>query len=108
MDIQGMMQKAKAMQDKMQDMQEQLADQEVEGASGGGLVSVIMTCKGEARGISIDESLLKVEEKEVVEDLVKAALNDAKSKADQKLADETQKMMSDLGLPPGMAGNLPF
>ena len=106
MDIKGMMQKAQAMQDKMQAMQEKLGDENVEGSSGGGMVTVTMSCKGEARAISIDPSLMKLEEKEVVEDLVKAALNDAKSKADQKLADETRKMMDDLGLPAGT--QLPF
>ena len=106
MNIQKMMQQAKAMQDKMQEMQEALSNVEVEGTSGGGLVKVIMTCKGECRKIDIDPSLMKEDEKEIVEDLVKAAINDAKSKADARLAEETQKMMADLGLPAGM--NLPF
>ncbi len=102
MNIQQMMQQAKVMQDKMQEMQGKLGDEEVTGSAGGGVVSVIMTCKGEARGIKIDDSLIDLNEKEVLEDLIKAAVNDAKSKADQKLADETQKMMSDMGLPAGM------
>lgn len=106
MDIQQMMQQAKAMQDKMQEMQEKLAEQEVEGAAGGGVVRVIMNCKGECKNISIDDSLMDLNEKEMLEDLVKAAINDAKSKSDQKLAEETQKMMQDLGIPPG--AQLPF
>ncbi len=106
MNIQQMMQQAKAMQDKMQEMQERLADVEVEGASGGGLVKVVATCKGECRKIEIDPSLIKEDEKEVLEDLVKAALNDSKSKADAKLAEETSKMMQELGLPAG--AQLPF
>jgi DNA-binding protein YbaB len=65
-----------------------------------------MTCKGETRKFDIDDTLLVPAEKEVLEDLLKAALNDAKGKADQRLSDETQKMMADLGLPPG--ANLPF
>ena len=108
MDIQGMMKQAKVMQDKMQEMQEKLGDVNVEGTSGGGLVTVTMSCKGEARAIAISDSMMDLNEKEVLEDLIKAALNDAKSKADQKLAEETQKMMSDLGLPAGAAGSLPF
>jgi DNA-binding YbaB/EbfC family protein len=108
MDIQKMMAQAKKMQDKMQEMQAKLGEVEVEGNSGGGLVKVKATCKGEMRQISIDDSLMDVSEKEVLEDLIKAALNDAKSKADQKLADETGKMMNDLGLPASAASGLPF
>jgi len=102
MDIQQMMQQAKVMQDKMQEMQEKLGDVEVEGTAGGGVVTVVITCKGEVRSVKIDDSLMDLNEKDVLEDLVKAAMNDAKSKADQKLADETQKMMSELGLPAGV------
>ena len=108
MNIQEMMKQAKAMQDKMAEMQEKLGEVEVEGTAGGGLVKVTMTCKGETRQISIDDSMINPSEKEVLEDLTKAALNDAKSKADQRLAEETQKMMSDMGLPAGAAGALPF
>ncbi|HPF78113.1 MAG TPA: YbaB/EbfC family nucleoid-associated protein [Alphaproteobacteria bacterium] len=102
MNIQEMMKQAKMMQDKMQAMQEKLGDQEVEGTAGGGLVKAVTNCKGETKGISIDDSMMDLNEKEVLEDLIKAALNDAKSKADQKLADETKKMMEELGLPAGM------
>ncbi|PZO88546.1 MAG: YbaB/EbfC family nucleoid-associated protein [Micavibrio aeruginosavorus] len=110
MNIAKMMQQAKAMQGKMADMQEKMGNVSVEGLSGGGLVKVTMTCKGQCQGISIDPSLLVADEKEVLEDLLKAALNDAKGKGDAKMAEETQKMMSDLGLPPGMlgGGGLPF
>lgn len=101
MDIAQMMQQAKVMQDKMQEMQEKLADVEVEGQAGGGLVKVIITCKGECKSIAIDDSTMDLNEKEMLEDLVKAAMNDAKSKSDQKLAEETQKMMTELGIPPG-------
>lgn len=101
MNIQEMMKQAKVMQDKMQEMQEKLGDVEVEGSAGGGLVKITATCKGETRKVSIDDSMMDLNEKEVLEDLIKAALNDAKSKADQKLAEETQKMMSDMGLPAG-------
>ncbi len=108
MNIPKMMQQAKAMQDKMQDMQTKMASVLVTGASGGGLVKVTMSCKGQCQAIELDPSIVKADEKEVLEDLLKAAINDAKMKADEKLADETQKMMSDLGLPAGIAGNLPF
>ena len=101
-----MMQQAKAMQDKMQTMQEKLGNVEVEGTAGGGVVTVVATCKGEVRSVKIDDSLMDLNEKDVLEDLIKAAINDAKNKADQKLADETQKMMSELGLPAGV--QLPF
>lgn len=106
MNIQKMMQQAKQMQDKMQEMQEKLGDMEVEGSAGGGLVKVVATCKGEVRKLDIDPSIIKEDDKEVLEDLIKAALNDAKSKGDATLAEETQKMMQDLGLPAGV--QLPF
>ena len=109
MNIQKMMQQAKAMQDKMQVMQEQLANQTVDGEAGGGMVKVTITCKGECKSITIDPSLMAADVKEVLEDLIKAALNNAKAKADGKLADETQKMMKDLGIPAGaLGGGLPF
>ena len=108
MNIQEMMKQAKVMQDKMQEMQEKLGDVEVQGSAGGDMVKVISTCKGEVRKIEIADAMMDLNEKEVLEDLVKAALNDAKSKADQKLAEETKKMMSELGLPAGAAGGLPF
>jgi DNA-binding YbaB/EbfC family protein len=110
MNIAKMMQQAKAMQEKMGTMQEKMASVVVEGTSGGGLVKISMTCKGQCQSISLDDALLK-DDKQVLEDLIKAAINDAKGKADAKLAEETQKMMSELGLPPGAlgaAGGLPF
>lgn len=108
--IQQMMQKAQTMQKKMAALQEELADVEVFGSSGGGLVQVVMTCKGAMRSLSIDPSLIVASEKEMLEDMVKAACNDARAKADQKMSEETQKAMADMGLPPGMlgSGGLPF
>ena len=109
MNIAKMMQQAKVMQEKMQEMQAELAEKEVEGNAGGGLVKTVMTCRGEVRGLTIDPSLINADEKDVLEDLIKAAVNDAKNKADQMMAEETQKMMSDMGLPAGAAaGGLPF
>lgn len=110
MNIAKMMSQAKAMQSKMQDMEAKMADTVVEGASGGGLVKISMTCKGKCRAIDIDPSIIKVEEKEVLEDLIMAAVNDARAKGEAKIAEETQKMVSELGLPPGAlgGGGLPF
>jgi hypothetical protein len=104
--MQQMMQKAQAMQKKMEDLQAQLNDMEVEGSSGGGLVKVVMTLKGAMRSIAIDPSIVSASEKEMLEDLIKAACNDARTKADEKMAAETQKSMGDMGLPAGF--KLPF
>ena len=106
MDIQQIMQQAQAMQSKMHDMQERLGETETEGSAGGGMVVIRATCKGEIRGIHIDDSLMNVSEKEMLEDLLKAAMNDAKKNADDRLAEETQAMMKELGLPAGMG--MPF
>ncbi len=106
MDIQQIMQQAQAMQTKMQSLQEELGETETTGTSGGGMVSVRATCKGEIRQINIDDSLMKVEEKDMLEDLLKAALNDAKKNADSLLAERTQAMMKELGLPAN--SQLPF
>ena len=106
MNIQKMMQQAKDMQDKMAAMQEKLGDIVVEGTAGGGLAKASMTCKGEVKSITLDPSILNAEEKEICEDLVMAAINDAKMKADQTMAEETQKIMGEMGLPAGM--QMPF
>lgn len=106
-----MMQKAQAMQKKMAALQEELADVEVDGASGGGMVKVTMTCKGVVKALSIDPSLVDKDEKDMLEDLVIAAMNDARTKADEKMAAETEKAMKDMGLPAGALGGmggLPF
>lgn len=99
MDIQAMMQQAKQMQDKMKEMQDRLADQEVIGESGGGMVKVTMTCKGEVRNIDISPDIISVDEKETMEDLIAAALNSARSRAEETMQTETQKMMQEFGIP---------
>ncbi len=104
MNIQKMMKQAQDMQFKMQELQEKLADIEVSGESGGGLVKVVMSCKGEVKSIAIDPSLM--EDKEVLEDLVVAAMNNVNAAKDDKIKDETQAMMGGMGLPEGM--NLPL
>ncbi len=110
MNIMKMMSQAKAMQDKMKDMQERLGHVIVEGAAGGGAVKLTMTCKGQCQSVTIDPSVIKADDKEMLEDLVLTAVNDARAKADSYMANETEKMMSELGLPAGAlgAGGLPF
>ena len=100
------MKKAQEMQKKMQEMQESLSSLEVEGTSGGGMVKVVMNCKNEIKKIDIDQSIINKDEKEVMEDLVVAALNDAKTKAEEKSQEEMKKLTGGLGLPPGM--KMPF
>jgi hypothetical protein len=101
-----MMKKAQEMQKKMQEMQESLSNLEVEGTSGGGIVKIIMNCKNEVKKIDLDPSIIKNDEKEVMEDLIVAALNDAKSKAEEKSQEEMKKLTGGLELPPGM--KMPF
>jgi hypothetical protein len=101
-----MMKKAQEMQKKMQEMQDILSSLEVVGESGGGMVKIIMNCKNEVKKIDIDPSIIKNDEKEIMEDLLMAALNDAKSKAEEKSKEEMAKLTGGLGLPPGM--KMPF
>ena len=93
---------AETIQKQMGDAQAKLDDIEVEGAAGGGLVKVRATARGRILGVSIDDSLMKPEEKQMVEDLVAAAFNDARDKADRKSAEEMQAIQGGMGLPPGM------
>lgn len=102
MDMQQIMQQAQEMQQKMQSLQDQLANVEVHGQAGGGMVKVTMTCKGSLEAITIDPSVIDPSDAPMLEDLIKAAVNDAKGKIDQTIADETQKMMQEMGLPAGM------
>jgi len=106
MDMFKMMKQAKQMQEKMAGLQEEVASIEVSGSAGSGLVRVTLTGKGELKGLSIDPSLIKPEESEILEDLIVAAHADAKGKAEAALAERTQAMMGDLGLPAGF--KLPF
>ena len=105
-DLEQIMQMAQNAQNELQRAQQSLDSIEVEGVSGGGLVKIRATAKGTILGVSIDESLLQPSEKAMVEDLVAAALNDARAKADQAANAEMQKVTSGLPLPPGM--KLPF
>jgi len=105
-DLMGMMKQAKELQAKMEAMQAEVAAIEVSGTAGGGLVTVVMTGKGEMKRIAIDPSLMTPGEREILEDLIVAATNDARAKAEQKLADKMREMTGGLELPPGM--KLPF
>jgi nucleoid-associated protein EbfC len=105
-DFLGMMKQAAQLQSKMQAMQEELGNVEVEGISGGGLVSVRMTAKMDVKAVKIDASLMKPEEREIVEDLVVTALADARRKAEAAMQEKMQSLAGGLGLPPGMLGGL--
>jgi len=105
-DIMGLMKKAQEMQSRMQDMQAELERTEVEGQSGGGLVRVTLTAKGAMKGIAIDASLLKADEKEIVEDLILAAHEDARKKAERAMEEKMKSLTDGIPLPPGM--KLPF
>ena len=104
-DFTDLITQAKKMQEKMQKTQEALKKIEVEGISGGNAIRVIMTGDGELKKISLDENLLK-ESKEIVEDLIVAAHNDAKSKLKKKTSEEISKVTGGVSLPPGF--KLPF
>lgn len=105
-DLMGMMGKVKEMQEKMGQLQEEIAETIVEGTSGGGLVKFTLNGKGVMQGLTIDPSLLKEDEVEVLEDLLVAAHNDAKGKADAISAEKTAELTAGLPIPPGM--KLPF
>jgi len=105
-DFESIMQMAQNAQAELQKAQDSLDQIEVEGSSGGGLVSVRATAKGRILSMNIDDSLLQPSEKAMLEDLVTAAFNDARGKADAAAAQEMQKMQSSLPLPPGF--KLPF
>lgn len=101
----GLMKQAQAMQDNMKKMQEQLATIEVEGQAGAGMVKVVMTCKNDVKRVTIDPSLLG-DDKDMLEDLVAAAFNDAVRKAEATSSEKMAGMTAGLPLPPGF--KLPF
>jgi len=105
-DLMGIMKQAQAMQAKMADAQAQLEQLEVEGQSGGGLVKVTMTAKGVMKGLALDDSLIKADEKEILEDLIVTALEDARKKAERLMEEKMRDVTAGLPLPPGM--KLPF
>ncbi|MDL2341412.1 MAG: YbaB/EbfC family nucleoid-associated protein [Pseudomonadota bacterium] len=105
-DFDEIMKMAANAQAELQKAQDTLETIEVEGQSGGGLVKIRATAKGRILGVEVDESLLSPSEKDMIEDLIAAAINDARAKADSASAEEMQKMSSTLPLPPGF--KLPF
>lgn len=105
-DFDEIMKMAQNAQNELQKAQDSLDRIEVEGAAGGGMVKIRATAKGRILGVDLDESLLQPSEKTMVEDLIAAAINDARAKADAAAAQEMQKMQSSLPLPPGF--KLPF
>jgi DNA-binding YbaB/EbfC family protein len=102
-DLMGLMKQAQAMQQQMAEAQEKLAQTEVHGEAGAGLVRVVLTAKGDARSVSIDPSLLKAEEAVMVEDLILAAHNDARRKAEVLQQEIMSEAAGGLQLPPGLA-----
>ncbi len=105
-DIMGMMGKVKEMQEKMAKLQEEISATEVSGTSGGGLITVRLSGRGQMLGLSIDPTLINADETEILEDLIVAAHNDAKSKAETMMQEKTKELTAGLPLPPGM--QLPF
>jgi len=101
----GLMKQAQQMQDNMKRLQEELATVEVEGQSGAGLVKVVMTCRHEVKRVTIDPSLLS-DDKDMLEDLVTAAVNDAVRKAEVTTQEKMSSITAGMPLPPGM--KLPF
>jgi DNA-binding YbaB/EbfC family protein len=105
-DMAGMMKKAQEMQTKMGELQEEMHNIMVEGESGAGLVKATCSAKGELKNLDIDPSIFNSDDKEVVEDLILAAIKDAQQKANERAQDEMSKLTEEMGLPKDM--NLPF
>ncbi|MFD1883448.1 YbaB/EbfC family nucleoid-associated protein [Paracoccus pacificus] len=105
-DLSKMMKAAQDMQGKVAEVQESLDRISVTGESGGGLVKATATARGELTALDIDPSIFRPDDKEVVEDLILAAIKDAQKRAQERSAAEMQRVAADLGLPPGM--KLPF
>ena len=105
-DLLGLMGKAKEMQAKFQALQDEIANLEATGQSGGGLVQVTLSGKFELRSLKIDTTLMRPDEGEILEDLIIAAHNDAKTKVEALMQEKTRELSAGLPLPPGM--KLPF
>ena len=100
------MKQAKAMQEKMAEMQKKIEETEIEGSSGGGAVKIVMNGKHEVKNLFIDPSIVNSDEKEVLEDLIIAALNDVNKKIAENTNDQLGSISGGMGLPPGL--KLPF
>jgi DNA-binding YbaB/EbfC family protein len=105
-DIMGMMKAASEMKGKMEALQNELAEMVIDGTSGGGLVTVSLSGKGEMKGLKVDPSLFKEDDVEVLEDLIIAAHNDAKAKAEAAMQEKMSQVTSGLPIPPGF--KMPF
>ncbi len=103
--IGNMMKQAQQVQENMKKMQDELANVEVEGQSGAGMVKVVMTCRHDVKSVSIDDSLLG-DDKDMLEDLIAAAMNDAVRRVESSTQEKMAELTSGMGLPPGM--KLPF
>ena len=101
--INELMQQMQEVQARMRRMQEELARAEVAGEAGGGLVRAVMSGKGELRAVEIDESLLKPEEKEILEDLIVTAVNQARQRMEEMIAEKMKEATGGLPLPPGLS-----
>ena len=101
-DIMGLMKQAQGLQQKMADMQAELETLEVEGVAGGGAVKVVATAKGQVKSVAIDPTLMVPDEREILEDLLVAALNDARGRGERQMADRMAEVTKGLPLPPGM------
>jgi len=101
-DLMGLMKQAQQMQERMAGVQAELELIEVEGQAGGGAVKIVMTAKGQIKSVAIDPSLMVPDEKEIVEDLVVAAANDARGKAERTMQERMAEITKGLPLPPGM------
>jgi hypothetical protein len=101
-DFLGLMKQATELKSKMEAMQAELERLEIEGVAGGGLVAVTVSGKGDVRGVHIDDSLLKPDQKEILEDLIVAAHADARRKVEATLQEKMQALTGGLPLPPGL------
>ena len=104
MNIQQMMQQAQKLQKQLQEMQAKMQNKEVIGIAGGGLVKIVATVKGVVKEVAIDDSLMELAEKEMLQDLLVAAFKNAKDNADGAMSDE----MKNMGIPPEVMGSMPF
>jgi DNA-binding YbaB/EbfC family protein len=101
-DMMGLMKQAAQLQTKMQEMQAELDRIEVEGTAGGGMVTVKLTAKGDLKGVKVDDSLMKPEEKEILEDLLVAAHADGRRKAETVMQEKMKSLTGGMALPPGL------
>src|SRR5689334_830494 len=101
-DLMGIMKQVQDMQARMQQLQEELGSIEIEGKAGAGLVTIVMSGKGEIKRVKIDRSLMKADEVEILEDLIVAASADAKSKVEARMQEKMSEVTGGLPLPPGM------